>query len=572
MKSKALCLILAMTLLISILSACGNTVQTTQPPETPDPSVTTSDAAPPPPTDIQISEPPAEMPTEPVVESKDYELPLCDEVTTLTAWISMNPTALNYVDGMGDNSVYKEAEKRTNVHVEFTTIPGNTARDKFPIMIAAGDYNDILGSMNLYTGGYDAAINEGIVHDLAELVPEYAPHYYQKLTANDAAYRTLITDGGSLPAFALIRENAFPQTGLIIRQDWLDILGLGTPETYNELYTALTKFKTELGVSSPLWLNPLGVGNTNSLAAGFDIGASYDAMLGQMPFIVKDGEVFFSYLEEGFKEYLSTMAKWYSEGLVWQDFATGGACMSIAQSAGYSLFLNGDIGVAYGEAGDIDTIPDAAIEGSGMVLMGLAEPVKKAGDTVHSVSASSSVGSLWCISTDCVEVELACRYFDYFFTDEGAFLANYGLENESYTMVNGKPAFTELMTNNPEGISFKAASVIYTLDDAPFACDMTRLYAIYSETTIESTRRWGSNLDETYYYPTAASLTQTEADLFSSKFGDLITYASEQIPAFIIGELDVDANFDGFCAKLKEMGIDECIALKQDAYDRYLSK
>lgn len=45
------------------------------------------------------------------------------------------------------------------------------------------------------------------------------------------------------------------------------------------------------------------------------------------------------------------------------------------------------------------------------------------------------------------------------------------------------------------------------------------------------------------------------------------TYAEIRILEFIIGSADIDAAFDGFVSELENMGLQEMIELKQDAYD-----
>ena len=44
-----------------------------------------------------------------------------------------------------------------------------------------------------------------------------------------------------------------------------------------------------------------------------------------------------------------------------------------------------------------------------------------------------------CRSCFCTQPELAVQWMDFWFTEEGARLANFGTEGISYTLVNGKP-------------------------------------------------------------------------------------------------------------------------------------
>lgn len=54
---------------------------------------------------------------------------------------------------------------------------------------------------------------------------------------------------------------------------------------------------------------------------------------------------------------------------------------------------------------------------------------------------------------------------------------------------------------------------------------------------------------------------------YSTLKSDMSTYAEIRILEFIIGSADIDAAFDGFVSELENMGLQEMIELKQDAYD-----
>ena len=43
------------------------------------------------------------------------------------------------------------------------------------------------------------------------------------------------------------------------------------------------------------------------------------------------------------------------------------------------------------------------------------------------------------------------QFFDYFYTDEGYLLANYGIEGESYDLIDGVPTWSDYIMNNPDG-------------------------------------------------------------------------------------------------------------------------
>ena len=53
-------------------------------------------------------------------------------------------------------------------------------------------------------------------------------------------------------------------------------------------------------------------------------------------------------------------------------------------------------------------------------------------------------------------------------------------------------------------------------------------------------------------------------------FSDIDTYMDETVSKFVVGDLSLD-QFDSFVQQLKDMGLEDCIAIEQAAYDRYLA-
>ena len=57
--------------------------------------------------------------------------------------------------------------------------------------------------------------------------------------------------------------------------------------------------------------------------------------------------------------------------------------------------------------------------------------------------------------------ELVAEFLNYGYTEEGHMLYNFGIENISYVMEDGYPRYTELITNNPDGLTMQYAMSQY---------------------------------------------------------------------------------------------------------------
>lgn len=76
--------------------------------------------------------------------------------------------------------------------------------------------------------------------------------------------------------------------------------------------------------------------------------------------------------------------------------------------------------------------------------------MKEKGDKTHVDTTEYDFGTeRMSISTKCKDPELAIQYCDFWFTDQGIQLANYGVEGLSCEVVDGKPQFTDTVLNNP---------------------------------------------------------------------------------------------------------------------------
>ena len=66
-------------------------------------------------------------------------------------------------------------------------------------------------------------------------------------------------------------------------------------------------------------------------------------------------------------------------------------------------------------------------------------------------------------------------------------------------------------------------------------------------------------------------LYTSEADIVANTYSDIETFVQEGIMRFILGTDSMD-NWDSFTEQIRSLGIDEVIAAKQAAYDRFQSR
>lgn len=493
--------------------------------------------------------------------SQTSGLPIVDEPITLTYWTAMDGQALQIMESLEENEVYKELETRTGIKMDFIHPPAGQETEQFNLMISSGD--DLPDLMKIdsggdYPGGPDKAIDDGVFLDLTELLDEYAPNVQKIMKSNEEIERRLKTDKGRIWSFPRIHATEEPTwTGPIFRKDFLDDIDKELPETIDEWYDILSAFKNELNIEAPFMFRPSspGIDPHGTIVSAWDIGPNM---------YVRDGEIRYGPIEPNFKEYLQTMNKWYEEGLIDEDFATRDSksydAMAVGGQAGAWLGSWGEQFLNYIQLKKDD---------SKYALAGAVQPSLEKGEKVKYRQQDELVGGQHTVITkNCQYVEEAVRWFDYAYSEEGAFLYNWGIEGKAHEMVEGKPQFTDFLLENPDGLPYFVIGWKWKVIRGSYLRDWAA-QPLGDESVEQATTLW-SQADTDYVLP---PITQTaeEDSQYSSIMADVETYKDQMAIKFITGVEPID-KFDEYVDQIKKMNIDEAIKLRQAALERYYAR
>lgn len=509
-----------------------------------------------------------EAPTVPEIPAVEY--PLTDEPVTFSLWYSfpgdLSDIMQTYLAD-GQNRVLQFAEEKTGVNLSFMLQSVTTANDNFNLLVASGDYPDMFqNASSYYTGGMDKAVQDEVLLELTDLIPEYAPNYNALIHSDNATLASVSTSTGKkVEVCRILADYVKPSTGLVVRQDWLDDLNLEVPVTLDDFHDMLVAFKDQKGAVEPLGLGYTGILDGNEICSAFDVNGVYAAFMGSYPFYAIDDQVKFGWAEDNFTEYLTLMNQWYSEGLIGKDFYT----QNTGHGIDTSKTTTGQCGVWLHDYFQMELVESQMAE-EGANIQAIAAPVKEAGQTLHFDGKKTLNGGFgWAITTDCKQPELALQYTDFFFTEEGSTLCNYGVEGEGMEYdAQGMPQYTELVYANPDH-SMRETQVMYTLTIGPFVEVETRGDLAYSEKAIAARDIWNTNIDDAYSMPDV-ELSAEQAAEFAGIMGDLMTYASGKITEFIIGADSLD-NWDQYIDQLKSFQVDRVVEIYQDVYNVYMA-
>ena len=489
--------------------------------------------------------------------------PVSDGSTTLTYWYSYPPFVPNFLDDVSNKEIYQAINQAVGVNIQVVGYSLVNANEQFQLMVASGDYTDIIYSFGSnYSGSIEGAVEDEIITDLGPYLEEYAPDYMNYILTDEEVALAVHTDAGYVPAFAGIGdENVSVNGGQIIRTDYLDAIGKEMPTTYDELEEVLTAFKNELNIPSPYWSNPSGY--VVEMTAGYGIYPG---------FYVDDGQVRYGFYDEGYFDYLTMMNRWYETGLLYADFA---AQQNLQQFPDSSLVTNNQVGVWFNSLNEMTAYTPETATDPNFAITGMPILTREKGETTHFCTAFSrvSVNTGNFISTNCKDLELAMAWCNYWYTEKGTLLANYGIEGESYEMVDGKPQFTDLVTNNPDMAFDIAISVYCEFNGGGYYVLNEKTDSNYSEVQLQARKNWLENSDGANVYPSYAALNAEESAIYGAKIGDVDTYVEEMTLKYITGaEPLTDESFQTYQATLDGFGMQECIQVYQNAYDRYLAR
>jgi putative aldouronate transport system substrate-binding protein len=581
---KAFAMLLSLAMVLSLMAGCGSTAGGPE-----DDTIGTSSAEASEVTEEAAEAPATEEAAAPAEEASAAEeapeaeeeaekgpfvageasLPLADGAT-LSYFVELpGYMSMFNVNSYDDIEAFQYAEEITGVDIEFTIVNSESMDTNFQLMVASGDITDMVAGASQQYTSTSAMIEDGVAIDLMEY-QDQLPNYWNVLDYY-SAYKTIaINQNGEMPEAITVADDYKVSAGLQIRKDWLDELGLEVPQTYDEMYEALTAFKNEKGADHALLL----LGDTQitgtSIVGGLGSVGFYQDSTHNM--YVEDGVVMNGFLSDGYKEYMEMIAKWYSEGLIASDFATESNDPFTSNSDSYIQSGNAGIWSAQSDNMDSNMVTGKELDPD-YEIVAMPEPEKEAGEIFHfgdTRIGSAATGKNVAISECCEDVDLALAWIDFWYTEEGRTLANYGLEGVSFEYnADGEPEFTDAVLHNDQFPMLSFATTYYTLACVPTLQDYDRLFSAYSEANLAAMDLWTETSDDLYTMPSQVELDTDEANAYSEKWSDISTYASTEVFKFVMGEYNFDEDWDAFIAQLEDMGLEDCIDLYQEAYDRY---
>ena len=461
-----------------------------------------------------------------------------------------------------DWAVEKEAAKRTGVSLKnVASMATTSSQEAFNLLIAGGDLPDIVGGSSMKENVNQFG-PEGAFVGLNDLIEKHAPNMKAYFDANPKIKSAISAADGDMYYIPYLPDGKYGRA-YFIRTDWLKKLNLKTPENVDELYKVLVAFRD---------LDPNGNGKKDEIPF-FD--RDWEEMLRLVTlwdgrtsgsdtrhdFYTADGKVRHGYVEEGYKVGMRHLAKWYKEKLIDPEIFTRGSRSRefllsenlggmthdwFASTAGYNISM--------------------AKKVPGFELKAMAPPASITGKRIAEHRRTPVKPEGWAITMANKHPVETIKYFDFFFSEEGRRLANFGIEGTHYDMIDGKPIFKPEVLNADKPINAQMWSVGAQIprgfrQDYAYEKQWSNKFALEGIALYDK----GDYLVEQFL---GVAFNAKEKSVYDKYWGSIVNYMLEMQQAWILGSRDIDADWEKYTATIEKMGYSKVIEVMQSAYDR----
>ena len=491
---------------------------------------------------------------------------------------------------------FQQYEEQLGIKLAATTYTSEQWSSKLTLMMASDEMPDMLASAKLTADQVAEYGSDGYFLDLAEYL-DIMPNLSAYMEKYPEYASALKDDEGHIYALSAINES--PENYLFyatyMNQTWLDNLGLEKPTTLDELYNVLVAFRDEDadGDGDPDNEIPFGYQGDAWYHAEYPIlwghGIYVRTTDGEYHMMVdENNQVYLANATENYKDFLKYMHKLYDEKLINED------AYVITRDELLQRFANETIGTMFttrelpllAATGDSEADNLAKVK-KWIIIGGLQdETYSPEGKIVLNGRTS---GCNWAVNADTKYPEEICKFLDYLYTDEGA-LSSAGLfegitcdmkDFFGATIVDTEPyqdqfgedfqastcAINAFLIRSTQKFSTLGAVTSISADDLySDTCAALAGTSVIKERLI---REYEGNVINGY--PPLVYTPEEKTEMATLKT-DLLNYIKTEKAQFIVGEQDIDANWDEYLAKLDEMGLERLLEIEQAAYDRYLAK
>lgn len=365
--------------------------------------------------------------------------------------VSDKPVTFSMLYSGEFNSNYKSLEKMkemTNVTLDIQAVPDSDYSTKSKLLMNTDQMPDFISK----TGAdLELALNGKLlpISDYFDQMPNFM-NFIKKNNLQSLIDNATLSDGKVYQLPINTKEQRISSKQIFMRTDIFEKNGLSIPKTYDELYESCKKLKQIYPDIYPIQVI-YGLGNLlDMMSPSFGTSGGWGEGRNGFHYDENKDEWIYASTSNEYKTMLQYLNKLYSEGLIDREFTSmdsnlysqkisnGEAFVLMAEWLGCEITGN-EVGKTSNP--DFNLQPVYPLEGpSGKALVG------RLSNSTQTAIIPASVKNKEYFSE-------FIRWIDWMYSDEGTNLFTWGIENETYKVVDGKKEFLDniITPNNPNG-------------------------------------------------------------------------------------------------------------------------
>lgn len=357
-----------------------------------------------------------------------------------------------------NSEFWKAMEEKFHVDYTVDWVPTDTYQQKLELVLSSGELPDLMQIQNTSLPSFQKAVEAGAFYDITDLLGNFSEYPNLKNNTNLSAWTLSKIKGRN---YIVPRTRGNLDSGLMIRKDWLDKLGLSVPKTMEEFAGVIEKVTS----GDP---DGNGVNDTIGLVPGIDdIDGFWPAAFGTREIVRDaDGGIIYERLTDQYSNYVDYMRGLYAKGAVAKEFAL------IKGQQQEELFTTGKSATLTKNAWHLYRLDEECKKtdpGAEVVLI----PYLEGPDGYAHIYDLGYFGGM-AISAKCSEekVKQILKFFDETCAEENYNFVNYGMEGVHWEMKDGVPSLTEKgkqEVTNSFNAPFIFASNEFAKVDSPLA-------------------------------------------------------------------------------------------------------
>ena len=318
------------------------------------------------------------------------------------------------------NLFFERMTEKTGITFQFREYTNATRWKERKNAIGQGeDLPDVLFKAELKSGEIRDLYNAGILIDLKPYLAEYAPDLWAILQENPDILSAISMPDGAIPALPAI-NTLQNNDAMWINSTWLKRVKMDKPTTAEELTEVLRAFRDE---------DPNGNGQKDEVPLTFIsmwelrfLGHAFGIIDNDYYLTARDGKVTSSLTSDQNREFLTWLHELWEENLIDHNgFSINDSLRQITDEKAtipYGLIMS---------SSPLTVVPSAAMSSYSLLL-----PMTYEGKQEYRDLAGDVVMGTFAITSRCASPEKLVAWVNILYTDEGAMMAQYGLEGTEY--------------------------------------------------------------------------------------------------------------------------------------------